>query len=229
MADDIKLPIIRGTGLEDPDQHSFLFEVVWNVKKVQDNDVKMVQLTTTFRDRALNWFMKYSNGQTRTLAQVRNALITKFKKPKSESQFISKLKEIKQKPIETVWEFDQKFKTLLDQVIFDIAPQQHQEWFIVALLPLIRLPLMQQKVALQVDALEIAMKLEASLIAETSAGMQQIQSRLANLTLQLQYMRKDKEVREYVWYTKCRTEGHSREHCPVFVEYIPGGAPNPLP
>ena len=69
-------------------------------------------------------------------------MISEFKKPKSESQCIIELKEIKQKLTETIWEFDQKFKTLLDQVSFEIAPQQHHEWFIVALLPHIRLPLM---------------------------------------------------------------------------------------
>ena len=73
------------------------------------------------------------------------------------------------------------------------------------------------------------MKLEASLIAETSAGMQQTQSQLANLTLQLQDMRKVKEVREEVWCTKCRTKGHSREHCTIFAEYMASREPNPLP
>ena len=55
----------------------------------------MEQLTTMFKDRALNRFMKYSNKQARTLAQVRNALISEFKKSKSESQCIIELKEIK--------------------------------------------------------------------------------------------------------------------------------------
>ena len=32
MADDIKLPIFRGTGLEDPEQQWFLCKAVWNVK-----------------------------------------------------------------------------------------------------------------------------------------------------------------------------------------------------
>ena len=58
----------------------------------------MAQLTTTFRDRALNWFMKYSSGKARTLAHVRAALISEFKKPKSESQCIIESKEIKNKP-----------------------------------------------------------------------------------------------------------------------------------
>ena len=155
-----------------------------------------------FGGRALNWFMKYSNGKNRTLVQVRVALIGEFKKPKLESQCITELKELKQKPIESVWEFDQKFKTLLDQVSFDIIAQQHKGWFIVALLPHIKLPLMQQKVASQAEELEIAMKLEASLIAEASAGMAQIQNQLANLTLQLQDIKKGKEVREYFWCTK---------------------------
>ena len=91
--------------------------------------------------------------------------------------------------IETVWEFDQKFKTLLDQVSFEITPQ-HQEWFIVASLPHIRLSMMQKKVASQAEALEIAMKLEASLIAETSAGMAQIHNQLANLTYISRILRK---------------------------------------
>ena len=131
----------------------------------------MEQLMTTFRDRALNWFMKYTDGQVRTLAEVKTALIAEFKKPKSESHCITELKEIKQKPTKTVWEFDQKFKTLLAQVSFVIAPQQHQEWFVAALLPHIRLSLMQQKITSQAEALEIAMKLEASPIAEASVGM----------------------------------------------------------
>jgi hypothetical protein len=32
MGDDMKLHVFKGTGLEDPDQHWFLFDDVWNVK-----------------------------------------------------------------------------------------------------------------------------------------------------------------------------------------------------
>lgn len=95
MGDDMKLPAFKGTRLEDPEQHWFLCEVVWSVKQVIDDDIKMAQLTTTFKDRALNWFMKYSNGQNRNLVQVKVALIGEFKKSKSESQCITDLKEIK--------------------------------------------------------------------------------------------------------------------------------------
>ena len=73
------------------------------------------------------------------------------------------------------------------------------------------------------------MKLEALPIAEINVGMVNIQNQLANLTLQLHDMKKGKEVREEVWCTRCRTEGHSKEHCLVFMEYLASGAPNPLP
>ena len=72
-------------------------------------------------------------------------MIKEFKKPMSESQCITELKDIKQLPTETVWDFDQKFKALIDQVIFSLPPKQHKEWFIAALLPHIRILLMQQK------------------------------------------------------------------------------------
>ena len=76
---------------------------------------------------------------------------------------------------ESIWDFDQRFKTLLGQVNFAFRAQQHQEWFIAALLPCIRLPLMQQKVTSQSEALEIVMRLEASPMSESTLGMDQIQ------------------------------------------------------
>jgi hypothetical protein len=57
------------------------------------------------------------------------------------------LKEIKQKVTEPVWEFDQRLKTLTGHLSFQIPDEQNKEWFIASLLPHIRVPLMQQKVA----------------------------------------------------------------------------------
>ena len=118
MGDDIKLPIFQGTGAEDPDQHFFLCEAVWNTRQVQNDDIKKAQLTTTFRDRALTWFMKFSTStqQPKTIQEIKDELKKEFKKPKSESQCITELKEIKQIPHELVCDFDQRFKTLLGQV-----------------------------------------------------------------------------------------------------------------
>ena len=96
MGDDIKLPIFHGTGAKDPNQHLFLCEAVWNIKQVQNNDIKKVQLTATFRDRVLTWFMKFSTStqQPKTIQEIKDELKKEFKKPKSESQCITGLKEI---------------------------------------------------------------------------------------------------------------------------------------
>ena len=126
-------------------------------------------------------------------------MIKEFKKPKLESQCITELKDIKQLPTESIWDFNQKFKSLIYQVIFEFAPEQHKEWFIAALLPHIRMPLMQQKLTTQDEALEMAMKLEASPLAETSTGMTTLQTQLANLTLQIHELKKGKRL--------CRTYG----------------------
>ena len=98
MVDEMRLPIFRGDGSEDLDQHWFLCEVVWNIKNVTDKVVKRAQLSTTLRDHTLRWYMKLVQGlsQPKPLNEIKNALIVEFKKPKSESQCIIEIKEIKQ-------------------------------------------------------------------------------------------------------------------------------------
>jgi hypothetical protein len=54
---------------------------------------------------------------------------------------------------------------------FKIPDKQNKEWFIAALLPHIRVPLMQQKIASQEEALDISMKLESTPMGECSLGM----------------------------------------------------------
>ena len=120
-------------------------------------------------------------------------MIKEFKKPKSESQCITELKEIQQKRGESVWDFDQRFKVLLDQVSFTIGLEQHKEWFIPKLLSHIRTPLMQQKVADQQEALEIAINLETSPVGDNS-GIAQIQAQLAEMALELRDMKKGKSL-----------------------------------
>ena len=73
----------------------------------------------------MDWYMKFMQVPTenpaKTLADIRNGLIEEFKKPKSESQYITELKEIKQYPNESVWNFDQRFKTLMAKVRFGMS------------------------------------------------------------------------------------------------------------
>ena len=102
-----------------------------------------------------------------------------------------------------MWDFDQRFKVLLDQVSFMIGLEQYKEWFITALLPHIRAPLMQQKVADSQEALQIAIKLETAPVKDNS-GIAQIQAQLAEMALELRDMKKGKATREEVWCICCR-------------------------
>jgi hypothetical protein len=87
MADEMRLPIFRGDGSEDPDQHWFLCEAVWSIKQANDEVVKRDQFSTTLRDHALIWYMKFIKGtiQPQPLNDIKTALSVEFKKPKSES------------------------------------------------------------------------------------------------------------------------------------------------
>ena len=62
------------------------------------------------------------------------------------------------------------------RVRFKMSDVHDKEWFIAALVPHIRQPLMQQKIATQNETLEMAMKLEASPIGENIVGMNHIQA-----------------------------------------------------
>ena len=71
--------------------------------------------------------MKFSASaqQPMIIKEIKDELKKEFKKPKSESQCITELKEIKQLPHESVWNFDRRFKTLLGQGNFEFPAQQH--------------------------------------------------------------------------------------------------------
>jgi hypothetical protein len=92
--------MFHGMGKDDAEQHWFTCEAIWSVKRITDEASKIAQLETTFRDRALTWYMKYKVtapvGQTRSLTKIKRDLLREFQKPKSESQCITEIKEIKQ-------------------------------------------------------------------------------------------------------------------------------------
>ena len=116
----MKLPLFHGNKTDDPEQYWFLCEAVWIVRQDTDKDVKKGQLATTLRGRALDWYMKFiqvpMGTPTKTLDEVRRGLIEEFQKPKSGAQYITELKENKKFPNETIWDFDQRFKTLIARV-----------------------------------------------------------------------------------------------------------------
>ena len=79
-----------------------------------------------------------------------------------------------------------------------------------------------------IEALEIGMKLEVSLVKESGARMTQIQLQLANMSLQIKDTKKGKDNDEYVLCTRFKIEGHHKDSFPTFLDYLTSGAPNPL-
>ena len=89
---------------------------------VNNDDIQKEKMITTLWGHALDWYMKYCVvllGQPqRALEDIRHAMISEFRKPQYESQCIVEIKEIKQALAETIWDFDQRFKTLTVKVSF---------------------------------------------------------------------------------------------------------------
>jgi hypothetical protein len=79
------------------------------VKRITDKKTNIVHLETTFRDKALMWYMNHKAtapvGQSRSLTYIKRDLLKEFQNPKSKSQCIIEIKEIKQQG-EIVWDYE---------------------------------------------------------------------------------------------------------------------------
>jgi hypothetical protein len=63
---------------------------------------------------------------------------------------------------------------------------------------------------------------------EPVPAIEELKEDLKNLTFQLN-QNKNKDKRESVWCTTCMTEGHHKNECPTFAQYMATGMTNPLP
>jgi hypothetical protein len=105
---------------------------------------------------------------------------------------------------------------------------QHRHLFVNSLLPHLKYPLRQQKFQMQAEALQAALQLEENQYQQTDPTIEELKEDLKNLTFQLN-QNKNKDKREVVWCTTCRMEGHHKNECPTFTQYMAAGMPNPLP
>lgn len=133
---------------------------------------------------------------------------------------------------ENPWDLDQRLKSTIREANMTLTDGQHRAWFVVSLTPHLRMMLSQQKLSTQAEALEMAMRLHETPIQESGLGVQQIHAQLQNLCLEMQSLKHDRapqlEVHEEVWCIKCKGQGHDKDHCPVFANYLEGGGPMSL-
>ena len=121
---------------------------------------------------------------------------------------------------------------MIHEANMTLTDGQHCAWFVASLTPHLRTALSQQKLSTQAEALEIAMRLHKTPIQDPSLGVQQIHAQLKNLCLEMQSLKQDKttrpEARKEVGCIKCKGQGHDKDHCLVFANYLAGGRPTPL-
>ena len=74
VGNEMKLPIFHGNGTDDPAQYWLLCEAVWTTRQNVDDDIKRIQLATTLRGRALDWYMRFMQVPQGTLAKTLNEI-----------------------------------------------------------------------------------------------------------------------------------------------------------
>jgi len=110
----IWLPEFKGEASEDPEKHLFIREKIWEAKNITDEDTKLTYLDITLRYRALDGYISLVVNSppetTQTIADVKKLLINEFQKPSLEDQYMNEMIEIRNKPGESIWEIDKRFK-----------------------------------------------------------------------------------------------------------------------
>jgi hypothetical protein len=132
----------------------FIHEKIFEEKQSRKEDTKLAQLVITLRDHALDWYMSVATknppGTTKTIADIKKLLINEFQKPSSEYQYMNEMIEIIQKPGESLWEIEQRFKQLKVKLKYLMTDMQHRNLFVNSLLPHLKYPLRQQNFQMQV-------------------------------------------------------------------------------
>ena len=93
--------------------------------------------------------------------------------------------EIKQKPCESIWEIDKRFKWLKGKLKYVMIDMQHRHIFVNSLLPHLKYPLRQQKFQTQAEALHDALQLEENQYQKIDPTIEEIKEDMKNLTFQL--------------------------------------------
>ena len=87
------------------------------------------------------------------ITNIKKLLINEFQKTSSEDQYMNEMIEIRQKPRESIWDIDQRFKRLEGKMKYVMTNMQHMHLFFNSLLAHLKYPLRQQKFQTQEEAL----------------------------------------------------------------------------
>jgi hypothetical protein len=82
-------------------------------------------------------------GTTKTIVDINKLLINEFQKLSSEDQYMYEMIKIRQKPGESVWEIDHRFKRMKVKLKYLMNDMQHRNLIFNSLLPHLKYPLRQ--------------------------------------------------------------------------------------
>ena len=129
---------------------------MWDASDITDEDKQITQFMGPLIKRVLTWYMNFTKSQNRSKAEIKESFLA-FKKKKDVTHLAAqKLKEIKQRPGESVREYDKRFKDLLSQISTIIDVNLLVQWYVVGLLHHVRAPLRMH----DITSLEEAFKKE---------------------------------------------------------------------
>ena len=64
---------------EDPRRHWFIYERMWDVAYVTDDDKNIAQFVGALRKRALTWYMNFTENQTNSKDDIKVNFLAFFK------------------------------------------------------------------------------------------------------------------------------------------------------
>ena len=129
---------------------------MWDAADVTDEKRQIAQFAGALRKRALTWYMNFMESQNRSKAEIKASFLAFFKMEEVTHLAAQKLRDIKQRPGESVREYDKRFKDLLSQILANIDTNLLVQWYVVGLLHHVRAPLRMHNIT----SLEEAFKKE---------------------------------------------------------------------
>ena len=86
-----RYPEFSGRGNDDVEQHWYLCKAIWRARQTLDAG-KLIEFQTTLRERALRWFIKWSEAHPNPIiADVKRDFVCEFKLPQTDQQGLSEL------------------------------------------------------------------------------------------------------------------------------------------
>ena len=134
---------------------------MWDATDVIDENRQIAQFAGALRKRALTWYMNFTESQNRSKDEIKASYLAFFKMEDVAHLATQKLKDIKQRPGESVREYDKRFKDLLSQIPAIIDANLLVKWYVVGLLHHVRAPLRMHDITSLEEAFKKAQQMES--------------------------------------------------------------------